>query len=315
MSEPYEEVVDVGGTSLAVRVHPADVVAEGGHARAGAVLVHGLASNARMWDACAVALAAAGVTSVAPDLRGHGRSTGLTETRDGATGLAADQGSAPDRPYGTSPAAADVEAVVAHFQLDGTVPPPVVLAGQSWGGNVVLTVAAEHAGQVDALALVDGGWLRFDGDEPFEQLWQRLRPPVWGDVTREQVEERIGSAVAAWGPHALPAVMANLTTDEHGHVRNVLDVAVHEQILRSVHAADPRSLYPHVGVPVLLAPAGGPASALVEEALEGIPDARLRRYEGAHHDLHLQHPERLARDLLDLVDEISLATLPSEGTS
>ena len=66
---------------------------------------------------------------------------------------------------------------------------------------------------------------------------------------------------------------------------------------------------------MLLAPAGGPASALVEEALEGIPDARLRRYEGAHHDLHLQHPERLARDLLDLVDEISLATLPSEGTS
>jgi len=292
-----------GGAALAVRVHPADLVDQGGAARAGAVLVHGLASNARMWDACAQVLAGAGVTSVAPDLRGHGRSASLPDGAGSAGGS-----------YGTPAAAADVAAVVAHFQLDGALPPPVVLAGQSWGGNVVLTVAAEHPGQVDALALVDGGWLRFEADEPFETLWARLRPPGWGGLTREQAEQRVGAAVSGWGPHAVPAVMANLTSDESGAVRNVLDLATHEQILRSMHAADPRALYGSVGVPVLLAPAGaGPAAALVEEAVAGLPDARLRRYEGAHHDLHLQHPRRLAQDLLDLVDELSLATLPSEA--
>jgi pimeloyl-ACP methyl ester carboxylesterase len=189
--------------------------------------------------------------------------------------------------------------------------------GQSWGGNVVLSAAAEHAGQVDALALVDGGWLRFDTDEPFESLWRRMAPPRWGDLTWEEARERIGASVAGWGPHALPAIMANLTSDPDGdpagRVRNVLDLAAHEQILRSLYDADPRELYPSVSVPVLLAPAGGgPASALLEEALAGLPDPRLRRYDGAHHDLHLQHPERLAADLLALLDELSLASLPSE---
>ena len=61
MSEPRDEVVELDtGATLSVRVTPADLVAEGGAARAGAVLVHGLASNARMWDACARALAAEG---------------------------------------------------------------------------------------------------------------------------------------------------------------------------------------------------------------------------------------------------------------
>jgi pimeloyl-ACP methyl ester carboxylesterase len=309
MSEVREEVVDLGeGVELAVRVTPADVIAEGGHARAGAVLVHGLASNAQMWDACARALAAGGVTSVAPDLRGHGRTARLAAP--GAPAVSPAQA-------GTPAAAADVAALVAHYQLDGTLPPPVVLAGQSWGGNVVLSAAAEHAGQVDALALVDGGWLRFDTAEPFESLWRRMAPPRWDGLTWAEARERIGASVAGWGPHALPAIMANLTSDPEGdpggRVRNVLDLAAHEQILRSLYDADPRELYPSVTVPVLLAPAGGgPASALLDEALDGLPDPRLRRYDGAHHDLHLQHPERLATDLLALLEELSLASLPSE---
>lgn len=301
MSGVRDEVVELDGTSLAVRVTPAVEVGEGGAARAGAVLVHGLASNARMWDACAQALAAAGVTSVAPDLRGHGRSASLGPTDPAAAG--------------TPVAAADVAALVAHYQLDGTLPPPVVLAGQSWGGNVVLTAVAEHPGLVDALALVDGGWLRFATEEPFETLWQRMAPPGWDGTTWEQALERIGPMVSGWGPHALPAIMANLTTDDTGRVRNVLDLAAHEQILRSMYDADPRSLYPAVSVPVLLAPAGGgPASALLDEALEGLADPRLRRYDGAHHDLHLQHPERLADDLVALLEELSGETLPSEDS-
>ncbi len=67
-------------------------------------------------------------------------------------------------------------------------------------------------------------------------------------------------------------------------------------------------------MPVLLAPAGRAAAGLLDEAVAGLPDPRLRRYEGAHHDLHLQHPDRLAGDLLAVVDELSLDTLPSEDT-
>ncbi|MGJ7440193.1 alpha/beta fold hydrolase [Aquipuribacter sp. MA13-6] len=301
---PHERFVEVASrrgpdtpaTVLALRVHRSTGPTADGPASTSsgsAVLVHGLASNARMWDACAAELARAGVTSVAVDLRGHGRSA------DRATG-----------PHGTSTAAADVADVVSALLGDGTLSGPVVLVGQSWGGNVVLTAAAAGAA-VDALALVDGGWLRFDQDEPFEQLWTRLAPPTWDGTTWDQLVDRLGPLLAAWGPHALPAVLGNLTTDDDGTVRNVLPRAAHEQILRSMYDADPREAYPLVPVPVLLAPAGsGPASALVHEAATGLPRARVSRYDDSHHDLHLQHPARLAADLLDLLST-ARAPLPA----
>lgn len=300
---------------LALRVHRA-APAGAGRAPAGAVLVHGLASNARMWDAVAQALAAQGVTAVAVDLRGHGRTASLAALAAGSTGdssstaegtgtVAADGG-----PHSTATAAADVADVVTALRADGTLPGRVLLAGQSWGGNVVLAGAATRPGLVDALALVDGGWLRFDRSEPFEQLWQRLAPPDWAGVTWAQVERRLADVLDGWGPHALPAVLANLTTDPGGRVRNVLDRDAHQQILRSMYDGDPRLLYPAVQVPVLLAPAGsGGASALVHEAVQGLGGSILRRYDGSHHDLHLQHPRRLAADLLELLE---LTTTPQE---
>ena len=257
MSEVREEVVELdSGATLAVRVTDADLVHEGGAARAGAVLVHGLASNARMWDACAQALAAGGVTSVAPDLRGHGRTAALAR---GGRPTAPHGAGPPDDPAaaGTPAAAADVAALVAHYQLDGTLPPPVVLAGQSWGGNVVLTAAAGHAGPAStpspwstAAGCASRATSRSSGCGPG---WPR---PAGTARPWEQAEERIGSMVAGWGPHALPAIMANLTTDASGHVRNVLDLAAHEQILRSMHEADPRALYPAVTRPRAARPGG-----------------------------------------------------------
>ncbi|MFC5380175.1 alpha/beta fold hydrolase [Aquipuribacter nitratireducens] len=260
-----------------------------------AVLVHGLASNARMWDACAAALARHGVASVAVDQREHGASATLPDApRTAGT-------------VDTPTAAGDVAALVGLLRSEHAFSGlPVVLAGQSWGGNVVLEAAARGVEGVAALALVDGGWLRFDGDEPFEQVWRRLAPPGWDGATWRDAEDRLATALADWGPHALPAVLANLTSeppgDPDGRVRNVLPLASHERILRSMHAQDPRTLYPAVTVPVLLAPAGRqPSADRVAEAVAGLSHPLLRRYDDAHHDLHLQHPDRLAADLVDVL--------------
>lgn len=241
-----------------------------------------------MWDACAVELAAAGVTSVAVDLRGHGRSHEVPG------------------PFDTDTAADDVAALVGLLREQGLATGPVVLAGQSWGGNVVLRAAARHGARdrvVDALALVDGGWLRFDRDEPFEVLWERLAPPTWDGASWDDLVARLEGFVGGWGPHAVPAVLANLTREEDGRVRNVLSRQAHESILRSMYEADPREDYPVVQVPVLLAPAGsGRSGTLLDEAVDALAHPVLRRYPDAHHDLHLQHPEQLAGDLLALLD-------------
>ncbi|MFD0594557.1 alpha/beta fold hydrolase [Catellatospora coxensis] len=100
------------------------------------LLVHGLSSNARLWDEVAGALAAAGHPSWAVDLRGHGESD------------------APESGYDTGTAAADLAALITALGLDR----PVVV-GQSWGGNVVVRLAAKHPELPGALGLVDGGWI------------------------------------------------------------------------------------------------------------------------------------------------------------
>jgi pimeloyl-ACP methyl ester carboxylesterase len=100
------------------------------------VLVHGLSSNARMWDGVAADLVADGHRVATVDLRGHGRS------------------SKPDGPYDIPTVADDLAALIDHLALDR----PIV-AGQSWGGNVAVELAASHPNSIRGIVCVDGGWL------------------------------------------------------------------------------------------------------------------------------------------------------------
>ena len=109
------------GLGLAVLVWP-DVFPGSGSCRPdGVVLVHGLASNARLWDGVATELARRDHPVAAIDLRGHGRSDKPDGGHDGAT------------------VADDVALVVDAL---GWSRPAVV--GQSWGGNVVVELAHRH---------------------------------------------------------------------------------------------------------------------------------------------------------------------------
>src|SRR5215510_6504983 len=85
------------------------------------VLVHGLASNLRLWDGVAEHLHAAGHTVIALDQRGHGRSD------------------APDAGYEIDTAVADLLALIETLGLERPL-----LVGQSWGGSVVLELAWRH---------------------------------------------------------------------------------------------------------------------------------------------------------------------------
>ncbi|MEM1333899.1 MAG: alpha/beta fold hydrolase, partial [Actinomycetota bacterium] len=111
------------------------------------LLTHGLASNARLWDGVAWRLAERGHRVIAVDQRGHGRS------------------SKPDGPYDVTTCADDLALLIdsVGFEL-----PPLV-AGQSWGGNVVLELGFRHPDSVRLVACVDGGFI--DLQERFES-WE-----------------------------------------------------------------------------------------------------------------------------------------------
>ena len=109
-----------------------------------------------------------------------------------------------------------------------------MVAGQSWGGNVVLTLAAEHGG-VAGLALVDGGWISLGQRYPtFEQCWAELAPPVPQGLTTAQLRERFQGWLTDFPPEGVEAQLANLTEDSDGHVVARLTREHHKAILRSL---------------------------------------------------------------------------------
>lgn len=97
------------------------------------VAAHGITASHASFAVLADALAG-DVTLVAPDLRGRGRSNGITG------------------PFGISAHAADVVAVLDHLGLDRAV-----LLGHSMGAWVAACTAVRHPDRVPAVVLVDGG--------------------------------------------------------------------------------------------------------------------------------------------------------------
>ena len=141
------------------------------------VLVHGLASNALLWQGAATALAERGHRVVAIDQRGHGQST------------------KPESGYDMATVTRDLAALLEVLVSRGFDRP--VVAGQSWGGNVVLELASRHPDRVRGIACVDGGWL-----EPssvfasWEQCETVLAPPRLAGLHRSDVE--------GYGPTVVP---------------------------------------------------------------------------------------------------------------
>ena len=289
-------MIDTGRVRLAVRRTGPDATSAA--AQRPVLLVHGLASNARLWDGVAQRLGAAGHPVAAVDQRGHGRSD------------------VPVDGYDTDTCADDLAALIDVLGwVDGLAP---VAAGQSWGANVVLTLAAKHTSATAAIALVDGGWLRLGGRfDTFEQCWQVLAPPSFEGVRYDELAARITGSHPDWPPEGVAGTLANLVETGDGAARARLSREHHRSILRSLWQDDPRTFYPLVEVPTLLMPAGDSVgSAVVAEAALAIGGTRVSEYVGADHDLHAQHPARCALDLHELATRADMqATLPRGTTA
>jgi pimeloyl-ACP methyl ester carboxylesterase len=246
------------------------------------VLVHGLASNARLWDGVATSLVAGGHAVVAVDLRGHGRS------------------SKPDHSYDVATVADDVHRVIDHLRAAGMDPP--LVAGQSWGGNVALELGARHPRSIAALACVDGGTIdlrsRFGS---WEQCAAALRPPPLAGTPLADVEAMVRRSHPDWPESGIAGTLACFEVHDDGTVSPWLSLDRHLQVLRGLWDHRPAERYPSVEVPVLLvaADSAGDESwssakrASVADAARALPRARVEWMAGDH-DLHAQYPERVA---------------------
>jgi pimeloyl-ACP methyl ester carboxylesterase len=268
------------GVNLNVRFWPANEPGDGPDsrpARVGApcLLVHGLASNARLWDGVAARTSAAGHPTCAVDLRSHGDSD------------------APDDGYDTATAAADLAAVCGALGLRGAL-----VAGQSWGGNVVVRFAAQHPDLVAALVLVDGGWINLRKQfKSWRACEARLRPADIDGMPESGLRAGIARGHPTWEPWAVDATVANLRALSDGTVSRRLSIPRHMSIVRSMWDDPPERDFPALSMPVWLMPAlprnaghDHPSSA----AASAIPAATLVPVPGGDHDLHAQHPKFVA---------------------
>ena len=251
------------------------------------VLVHGLASNARTWDGVAAELARQGRASIAVDLRGHGHSD------------------KPDDGYSVPEVADDLLDLIARLGLER----PAV-AGQSWGGNVVIEAAARGGDAMSAAIGVDGGTIHLAAEFPdWESCAAALAPPRLIGTPAILIERRVRAMHPDWPESGIAGTLANMEVRADGTVAPWLTRDRHMAILRGLWEHDPSAAYPRIAIPVVLAPARNDRAdhgravtkaQQVEAALEALPRGRVAWFDGADHDIHAQRPVELARLLLEL---------------
>jgi pimeloyl-ACP methyl ester carboxylesterase len=232
------------------------------------VLLHGLASNARIWERVAPYLSKSGLTSYSPDLRGHGLSD------------------KPDGDYGFTTFRQDLQAI-----LDGLNCERPVLVGHSWGALLALDYAARFAVGPRAGRHRAGGWRRFPaGPDPRCNLGENSPAPDPADLAGMPQESsgRFRPLEQFLGPAGKPPTMlANFEVGEDETISPHLTFEHHMQIPRSIWE------FQTFGASLVRCPARHPA---VPSAFQASRNLTARQNRKA--------PNRLARssrtrDLLD----------------
>ncbi|NNF53859.1 MAG: alpha/beta hydrolase [Acidimicrobiales bacterium] len=246
------------------------------------VLTHGLASNARLWDGAARRLAHHGHPVVTVDQRGHGQS------------------SKPEIGYDVATCADDLAFLISELGLKN----PAV-AGQSWGGNVVLELAHRHPELVAQICCVDGGFIDLQSQFPtWEECEISLAPPALLGTPAAEVEAWIARSTADWPEEGRAGTLSNFEIQPDGTIAPLLTFDRHMAVLRGLWEHRPFEIFGAIEVPALLIAAGEHNDPRTEDrertiarALSLLPTGRAEWFIPAHHDVHAQHPAAVA-DLL-----------------
>ncbi|MFP5318811.1 MAG: alpha/beta fold hydrolase [Acidimicrobiia bacterium] len=252
------------------------------------LLVHGLASNWRTWEGVAQRLHQRGHPVAAVDLRGHGQS------------------SKPDGGYDFGTLTSDLLAVLRSLGWHR----PVV-AGQSTGGNLAVELACRASGSVSGAVGVDGGVLELQEQWPvWEECRNALAPPTLAGTPADRVREELRHNHPDWAEEGVAATLANLEVLSDGTVRPWLTFDRHMALLRSLWEHRPSRLLPDLPVPLLLILADSgddwvdhKRRAADRAVATAAGSARVEWFSPGDHDLHVQHPDEVARMLSEAATE------------
>lgn len=287
MATPSDQFVELPGRGPggrgSLRLHYRDW---GGEGRA-LVLLHGLASNARIWD-----LTAPHLTSrfrvIALDQRGHGLSD------------------KPDEGYTFGEVSGDLAALIQALALERPL-----IVGHSWGGNVAVQFAADRPQELCGAVLVDGGILELSAMPGM--TWERAQemmapPPLDGMKLSAFLQAARGwpELGSLWNDQVQEIVLANFEVADDGTIQPRLSRDRHLKILRALWEQRPSQLWEKVRSPVLLVPAARDSPErrnamwmeskrrAIEVALQKLPGVRVLWMEDTIHDVPLERPRELA---------------------
>ena len=284
---PLENKIDIGNLELSYR--------QWKPAGRPILLLHGLASNARIWDLLAPILGKNSAI-IALDQRGHGKSD------------------KPDSGYDFSTVTADV---VAFMDVLGISNPIVV--GHSWGGSVALCLAAKYPELISGLCFIDGGLIeisRMPGNSLAKALIN-MAPPRWEGVSASDVTERLKRR--DWGDRDETSkaanleeiVMANLLQHSDGTISARLSRKNHLEVVKAFWHHKPSQLFELIKCPTLILSARMGLDKtdrqvlkeeLVREAIQKIPTSKAMWLEDSIHDVPIQRPELVASILMNNIE-------------
>ena len=239
-------------------------------------LVHGLSSNARLWDGVLSRLSSRGDRVIAVDQRGHGQSP---RSRDG---------------YEMASVADDLAELAQSVAASERF-----LVGQSWGGNVVVECAARHPGLATGVVGIDGGFIRLRDHYPeWELCWEALAPPVLEGMPLQRITEWLEQSAADWPEEGRRGTLANFHIRSDGTISPRLARDDHRDVLAGLWRHEPQDALVNVDVPVrfFVADSGDEERRRQRRlAIESLMESTRSSvdaiwFEGAHHDVHAQRP-------------------------
>lgn len=264
------------------------------------LLLHGLASNARIWEKTLPYLVEQGFAIYALDLRGHGLSDSSESGYDFLT-LCQD--------------------LAAFMQLCDLNRP--VLVGHSWGAMLALDYAARFGfgpRSPSALVLADGGTIQLDAlpGATWETTRERLTPPRLAGTPLNTFLERISRMNSVWqlDEQDKDIILANFSIDADEKIAPHLKFENHMQIVEAMWNFPTYARFQHVRCPVLALPARSlPVRseqeanflAFKEDGLQKIkqvnPQVQIHWMEDSVHDFLLQRPGLFASAVGEFLSE------------